>query len=277
MNALSLVLGAGGARGLPHIHALRAFDELGIKPAVIAGSSIGSILGASYCAGMTAEAIEAHVRDSFDDRVQLVTKAFQVRPESVKSFFADGGLRIGEFNLETILSVFLPDAIPETFEDLSIPLKVIATDYYSACTKVFASGPLMAPIAASSAIPAVFLPVQIDGRYYIDGGITDPCPMDCVRRQNNPMLAIDVTGGPSGDPDVRPGKVEAAYTANQILQLSIVKANARQNPDVVVLRPAVNSYRALDFLKVAEILDHTADFKDVVKRQIDILMNDDDN
>ena len=274
MNALSLVLGAGGARGLPHIHALRAFDEMGVKPAVIAGSSIGSILGAAYCAGMSAEAIEAHVRDSFDDRVQLVTKAFQVRPESVKSFLADGGLRIGEFNLETILSVFLPVAIPETFEDLSIPLKVIATDYYSACTKVFASGPLMAPIAASSAIPAVFLPVQIDGRYYIDGGITDPCPMDFVQEENNPMLAIDVTGGPSGDPDVRPGKVEAAYTANQILQLSIVKANARQNPDAVVLRPAVNSYRALDFLKVAEILDHTSDFKDVVKRQIEILMND---
>jgi len=222
---------------------------------------------------MSADAIEDHIRESFDNRVQLITKALQVRPDSVKSFLADGGLRIGEFNLETIFSVFLPDAIPETFEDLSIPLKVIATDYYSARTKVFTSGPLMPTIAASSAIPAVFLPVEIDGRYYIDGGITDPCPMDFLHEEGNRILAIDVTGGPSGDPAVRPGKVDAAYTANQILQLSIVRANARQNPDAVVLRPEVNSYRALDLLKVAEILDGTADFKEVVKRQIDGLLN----
>jgi len=138
---------------------------------------------------------------------------------------------------------------------------------------VFTSGPLMPTIAASSAIPAVFLPVEIDGRYYIDGGITDPCPMDFLHEEGNRILAIDVTGGPSGDPAVRPGKVDAAYTANQILQLSIVRANARQNPDAVVLRPEVNSYRALDLLKVAEILDGTADFKEVVKRQIDGLLN----
>lgn len=269
MTTIALALGAGGARGLAHIHALAAFDDLGIKPKIISGTSIGSIMGAAYSAGMSARDIEEHVKNSFDDRVHLVTQAFKVRPSSVKSFLADGGLRLGEFNLETIFSVFLPEAIPETFEDLSIPLKIIATDYYSARTEVFASGPLHKPLAASAAIPAIFLPVTIQDRFFVDGSTTNPCPLAEVQDIADHVIAIDVTGGPTGDPSERPSKVEVMYKTNQIMQQSIVRAKARLHPDTVLLRPTVNNYRALDFLKVTEILEETSDLRDLVKWQIE--------
>ncbi|WP_341864189.1 patatin-like phospholipase family protein [Gymnodinialimonas sp. 57CJ19] len=269
MKTTTLVLGAGGARGVAHIHALRAFDDLGIKPTLIAGTSIGSIMGAAYAAGMSADEIEDHIMESFNDRKRLVTQAFKVRPNSVKSFLADGGLRLGEFNLETIFEVFLPKTIPQRFDDLSIPLKVIATDYYAARTQVFDAGPLRRALAASSAIPAVFLPVNIDDRYFVDGSTTDPCPLTYVQGTGDTVIAIDVSGGPSGDSAERPSKVEVMYTTGQIMQQSITRAQAAQYPDTQVLRPPVNNYRALDFLKVSEILSETEGLRELVKRQID--------
>lgn len=275
MKTIALALGAGGARGLAHIHALKALDDLGIKPTVIAGTSIGSLMGAAYCAGMTGAEIENYVRDSFNDRMRLITQALKVRPGSVKDFLADGGLRIGEFNLEKILSVFLPETVPKTFEALTIPLYLVATDYHAATSTVFATGALHQALAASAAMPALFLPVKIGERYYIDGGSTDPCPLECVQEHAGDVIAIDVSGGPNGTPVVRPGKADVMYASSQIMQHSIVTAKANLYPRTLLLRPPVNNYRALDFLKVSEILTETSGLREIVKRKIGALHDTD--
>ena len=268
MATIGLALGAGGARGLAHIHALEAFDELGLKPAVIAGTSMGALIGAAYCAGMSGREIREWVIGTVNDRFRLIGDVFKVRPNSVKSFLADGGPRIGEFNLEAILTVFLPRTIPETFEALTIPLRVVTTDYHACASAVFDTGPLRLPLAASAAMPAVFLPVKIGNRYHIDGSSTDPCPLGQIQGRADHAIAVDVSGGPGGEPGIKPGKIDAMYAASQMMQATIARAQAAAFPKTVLLRPPVADYRPLDFLKAAEILEKTASLGEQVKRAI---------
>lgn len=269
MQTIALALGAGGARGLAHIHAIQAFDDLGIKPKIVAGTSIGSIIGATACAGMSAVEITDHIYSKIDSPLTLVSDMFAVRPKSFKSFLAEGGLRIGELNLERILEVFMPEGLPEEFADLTIPLKIAATDYYGQETTVFEDGSLLSAMAASAAMPAVFLPVKRGNRYFIDGSATNPCPISVLGGKADHIIAIDVSGGTSGKPSERPSKIDAMLASSQMMQMSIVDHAAAQHPQVALLRPPVDHYRALDFLKTKEILTETAALRDEVKHQID--------
>ncbi len=265
LDTFALVLGAGGARGLAHIHVLKAFDDLGVRPSVIAGTSIGSVLGAAFCAGMSGSEIEAYVFERFNDRARFMAEAFKVRPSSLKGFFNDGGLRLGELNLESIFSVFLPAQIPATFEELSIPLHVVATDYYAGAATVFNTGILRKPIAASAAMPAFFLPVEIDGRYYVDGSSTNPCPLNTVQQITDHVIAVDVSGGPVGVESDRPSKMDSMYTASQVMQKTIANLMAQAYPKSVLMRAPVDGFRSLDFLSSAQIISQTAKLREQTK------------
>lgn len=264
-DKIALVLGAGGARGLAHIHALKAFDDLGITPVSVAGTSIGAMMGAAYCAGMTGAQIEDHVVERFNNRTRLIGEMFKVRPDSFASFLKDGGMRLGELNLETILSVFLPVEIPDVFEALKIPLTVVATDYYASESMLFSTGDLRKAVAASAAMPAVFLPVHMNDRYYMDGSSTNPCPINVVQGRADHVVAVDVSGGPSGQPDMRPSKVDTMYASSQIMQKSMTQLMSQTYPDTVLLRPDVDRFRSLDFLNAAQILAETAPLREQVK------------
>lgn len=272
-DTVALVLGGGGARGLAHVHALAAFDDLGVTPRVVAGTSIGAILGACYCAGMSGAEIRDYVIARFDDRIRLIADAFKVRPDSFRSFLDAGGLRLGELNLDTILSVFLPDALPDRFEGLAVPLIAVATDYRACADAVFTSGELRPALAASAAIPAVFLPVRIGGRYCIDGGATNPVPIDKVAAAADHVIAVDVSGGPVGDPGKRPGKVEAVSAFTQMMQRTMARQMAQAHANSVLMRPGVRQYGTLEFLKAAEILTRTAPFRERMKRQLDHMLS----
>ncbi|MFP7674607.1 patatin-like phospholipase family protein [Marivita sp. S0852] len=271
-GTVALVLGGGGARGLAHIHALKAFDDLGVRPTIVAGTSIGAILGACYCAGMSGAEIEDYALTRFEDRTQLIADAFKVRPDSFKSFLQDGGMRVGEFNLETVLSVFLPDRVPARFEDLPLPLVAVATEYHAAADAVLTSGDLRKAIAASAAIPAVFLPVAINGRYCIDGGATNPVPVNVVADQADHILAVDVSGGPVGNGGTRPTKVDAVSAFMQMMQMTMARQMSEAHDRSVLLRPGVNQFKTLDFLKVTEILTRTAPFRETVKAQLEEML-----
>jgi len=206
MKKFALALGAGGAHGLAHLHALRAFEDLGLKPSLIAGTSIGSVIGCAACTGMSSEAIKDHILSKISNRLSLMSDIFKVRASSWESFIADGGFRLGELNLERILGAFLPPKIPSSFQDLTIPLQIAVTDFYAGNTGVFQSGPLRPAMAASSAIPGVFLLVERKGRFYIDGSATNPCPLDLPQDQVDHEVAIDVSGGPGIRKGLRPTK-----------------------------------------------------------------------
>lgn len=269
MTKIALALGAGGARGLAHIHVVRAFNELGIKPVCVAGTSIGSIIGAAFCSGMSADEMTDHVYSTVDSPLALVRDMFRIGPDSFGTFFKEGGPRIGELNLERILAGILPDSIPQQFSDLHIPLKVVATDFYGQTMTLFDNGDLRFAIAASSAIPAVFLPVERDGRFYIDGNATNPCPIDIPHDTADHIIGIDVSGGSHGDPKKRPTKVEVSYASGQMMQRSIVNNMAAKHSNAIVLRPPVDNYWSLDFLKAREILSQTSILRDQVKTALE--------
>ena len=205
---VAIALGGGGARGLAHIHVIEVLDELGIRPVLITGVSIGAILGAAMAAGMTGKEIREHTLATVGRPGQIMNRLWSLRPTRFSDVVA-GGFRVGQFNLERVLKAFLPDRLPETFEELEIPLKVIAADYYGQCERVCDSGPLLPAIAASAALPAVFRPVLIDGRVMIDGGLWNPVPFDHLIGKADITIGVDVIGHPPAGTAEMPNRIDS--------------------------------------------------------------------
>ncbi|OBQ83204.1 MULTISPECIES: patatin-like phospholipase family protein [unclassified Mesorhizobium] len=264
----AVAFGGGGARGLAHIHAIEALDELGIKPVAIAGSSIGAIMGAGMAAGMRGAEIHEYSRLILGSRAEVAARMWRSRPGTIAEAM-QGGIRVGQFNIERILKAFLPDAIPATFEELKIPLKVTATDYFGHKLAVFSQGDLQSALAASAAIPAVFRPVTRDDRLLIDGGIYNPVPFDLVEKDADIIIAIDVVGAPSDVERKHPTTVDLMYGATQLMMQSIIANKLRQHPPDILIRPAVSKYRVLDFLKIETLMADTVEIKDELKRAVE--------
>lgn len=263
-----IAFGGGGARGLAHIHAIEALDELGIRPVAIAGSSIGAIMGAGMASGMTGAEIHGYARSILGSRAEVASRMWRARPGTIAEAM-QGGIRVSQFNIERILKAFLPEAIPETFEELKIPLKVTATDYFGHKLAVFSEGDLHSALAASAAIPAVFRPVTRDRRVLIDGGIYNPVPFDLIEKDADIIIAIDVVGAPSEVERKHPTTVDLMYGATQLMMQSIIANKLRQHPPDILIRPAVSKYRVLDFLKIETLMAETAEVKDELKRAIE--------
>jgi len=263
-----VAFGGGGARGLAHIHAIEALDELGIKPVAIAGSSIGAIMGAGMASGMTGADIQAYARSILGRRAEVAARMWRSRPGTIAEAM-QGGIRVSQFNIERILKAFLPDAIPETFDQLKIPLKVTATDYFGHKLAVFEDGDLHSALAASAAIPAVFRPVERDGRVLIDGGIYNPVPFDLIEKAADIIIAIDVVGAPSEAERKHPTTVDLMYGATQLMMQSIIANKLRQHPPDILIRPPVSKYRVLDFMKIDTLMAETLEIKDELKRAVE--------
>lgn len=266
--SFALALGGGGARGLAHIHAIEALDELGIRPVAVAGSSIGAIMGAGMASGMSGEDIHHYAKSILGRRGEVASRIWKSRPGSLREAVA-GGFRLGQFDIPRILKAFLPDAVPDTFEELQIPLKVTGTDFFGHGLSVFESGDLLSALAASAAIPALFRPVTRDDRLYIDGGIYNPVPFDLLLGAADILVAIDVVGAPEGDPAKAPTAIDLMFGASQLMMQSITEMKLQQNRPQILLRPPVSRYRVLDFLKIDSVLKDTAALKDDLKRAIE--------
>ncbi len=162
--ALGLALGGGFARGLAHIGVLKALEAAEIPVDFVAGTSVGAIIGACYCAGMNAGEIEE------------VARAARFR------HFARWTLSRYGFCSNDRMTQFCARVLRVTaFEDLKIPLAVTATDFHTGEAVVFTKGPLVAPIRASCAYPGMFHPVEIDGRSYVDGMLAYAVPTTPLR------------------------------------------------------------------------------------------------
>lgn len=264
----ALALGGGGARGLAHIHVIEALDELGIRPVAIAGSSIGAIMGAGMAAGMRGSDIRDFTRSIFKKRTEIASRIWRSRSPSFGEFVRRG-FNMTQFNIERILTSFLPEQFPETFEELKTPLKVTATDFYGHRLHVIDSGELRSALAASAALPAIFEPVRRDGRLLIDGGFYNPVPWDLIQDAADIVLAIDVVGAPEPTRTRGPSAVDLLYGASQLMMQSVIAAKLHQSAPDILLRPPVSRFRVLDFLKIDSVLAETAVLKDEVKRSVD--------
>src|SRR5271167_276385 len=157
--AIGIALGGGFARGIAHIGVLKVLEEEGIPVRMVAGTSVGAIMGAAYCSGVTIAELEeiAH-------KVRFTT-------------FARWTLsRLGFATTDRMVSFLKQTLKVQTFEEMRIPLGVTATDFNTGRGTVFTSGPIIDPVRASCAYPGMFLPVEISGSWLVDGMLSYPVP-----------------------------------------------------------------------------------------------------
>jgi NTE family protein len=253
--SIGLVLGGGGARGLAHILMLEVFDELGIKPKIIAGTSIGAIYGAAYAAGLPARDIRAHTEEILTKRVGLVRDLFSARVQGAGRFRDLIMARASFLAPGALLDLVLPTGVPQTFEELALPLRVVASDFYALEAAVFSTGALRPAVAASMALPVIFEPVLIEGRSLIDGGLTNPLPFDLIAGEADILVAIDVSGTTVPSPSrPRPTAIEALFASSFLFERSIVREKLKAHRPDIYIDAGTGRYQALEFLKVREIL-----------------------
>lgn len=176
--AIGIALGGGFARGIAHIGVLQVLEEERIPVRVVAGTSVGALIGACYCSGLSCAELEQVARS-----VRFTTFARW----TISRFGFASNDRMVAF-LERTLKV-------KTFEELKIPLGVTATDFNSGEAVVFHSGSIVDAVRASCAYPGMFLPVEIRGRYLIDGMLSHPVPTRPVLEMGaDRVLAVHLKG-----------------------------------------------------------------------------------
>lgn len=272
MKTFALALGGGGARGLAHIAVVEALDEMGVRPAAIAGTSIGALIGAAYAAGMRGRDIRHHMISIAHNRGETLGRLVAARAGRLANWFSGGWSEATLLDAEKVCANFLPDAVPEDFSALSIPLTVVATDLHRREEALFSSGPLRPALAASMAIPGLFRPVTIGGRVFIDGGTTDPLPVDPLAGRADVIVAVDVFGAPSMQRVDVPNPFESMITALLIMGGAIVAAKHRHAPPDLVVRPNVTIFRTLDFYRASAILRAAEPIKAELKEKLGALI-----
>ena len=176
--AIGIALGGGFARGIAHIGVLKVLEEEGIPVRMVAGTSVGAIMGAAYCSGLTIAELEELAR-----KVRFTT-------------FARWTLSRYGFATNDRMVAFLQKTLKvQTFEELRIPLGVTATDFNTGEGAVFSSGAIIDPVRASCAYPGMFLPVDIRGRWLVDGMLSHPVPTRPLREMGaERVLAVHLKG-----------------------------------------------------------------------------------
>lgn len=183
-NKIGLALGGGGARGLAHIGVLKVLEENGIHPDIIAGTSIGSIIGALYASGLRAVEIERLV-------TRLEFKHLQMFLDPALSL---NGLIQGK-RITALLESILGDL---TFDDLVRDFTCVAADIKNGEPVLLQEGPLVPAIRASISIPGVFVPAKIAGRYLVDGGLVLQVPVNvCKAMGGEYIVAVNVIPDPA--------------------------------------------------------------------------------
>lgn len=267
--SIGLALGGGSARGLAHIPMLEVFDELGLKPSVIAGCSIGALVGAAYAGGMSAREIRDWAEMLLANRLGALRYAFGEKRINPFDFLALKGLASLHLQGETLVGLALPETLPKLIEELPIPFKVIATDFDMMEERVIESGPLRKAIAASIAIPGVILGPQYDGHTYVDGGVTNPVPFDHVRLGVDIVVAVDVTGRPRAANGANRSNIELAVGSLLILFHQVAGLRRAITPPDIYIRPAIGDFAGGDFFRIKEVMEQSAAAKDQLKRELE--------
>ena len=249
-KSVGLALSSGSARGIAHIGVLKVLHEAKIPIDMMAGTSAGALFGGMYAAGMTIEEITGFALDLHrKSRLTGGLWDFAVPPRS--------GLIRGN-RTAGYLKQFLGNT---RFEDLKLPMHIVATDVLSGEEVVFSEGPLVEAIRASISVIGVFTPAQVGARHLIDGGAVNPVPTSVLAdRGADVIIASSVI--PSLEDRLtrkelkREGKVPSVMGVllgmMEVMESEIIKT--RMNPANIVIRPQVEVYSAMEFDRVKEFI-----------------------
>lgn len=182
-SKIGLALSGGGARGLAHIGALKVLEQEGIPIDLLAGTSMGGVIAATYAAGLSPKFLE-------QEALRLA------KAHNLLSLFDLSLPRQGLFEGQKIVSYLTKHLGERTFEDLSIPLRLIAVDLNNSQKVVLSEGRVVDAVRATIALPGIFRPVERGEQLLVDGGLLDNIPADVVRQMGaDVVIAIDVMTG----------------------------------------------------------------------------------
>jgi NTE family protein len=273
MKSFALALGGGGARGYAHIAILEALDEMGVRPVAIAGASIGALIGAAYAAGLSGKEIRRHVIALAHDRSAIFRRLMTARAGRIAEIISTGFGGANLIDAEKFCAQFLPEAVPDDFDALQIPLTVVTSDLYRRCEVPLSSGPLKPALAASIALPGLLRPVVIGERVLIDGGATNPLPFDHLRGLADVVVAVDISGEPAEERRDLPNPWEALVITVLVMANAIIGEKLKHSAPDLMIRPNVGIFRTLDFLQASAILRAAEPVKAETKQKLAALLD----
>jgi NTE family protein len=226
---IGLALGGGAARGFAHVGVIAVLEEAGLKPQLVVGTSAGSLVAALYASGKTS--------------AQLQQTALNMEEVAITDWMLPIFGR-GMFRGDA-LARYVNDLVANrTLEHMAIPLGIVATDLNSGQAVLFQRGDTGTAVRASSAVPAVFLPVKINGREYVDGGLVSPVPVRFARQMGaDIVVAVDISSPPENNP--------AGDTLQILLQTFAIMGKSINQYELkdadVVVRPSLLGLKSADF------------------------------
>lgn len=269
-DGFALALGGGAAKAFAHIPILEAMDELGVTPTEISGTSMGSILGGLYASGMSGKEIRKYAVDLFTRKTQLFQKLFLKDGRTWSSLF--NVVRPAIIDPIVLFETVFPAELAADFSGLRIPMKIIATDFYRQSQVVLEEGPLLPAIAASSALPMLLTPVEIDGLVLIDGGFVNPTPFDVFDDNKLLTVGIDVTGSDYSRKSGLPSGMDTWIGSFSITLHSLVAAKLECSRPDLLIEPPIGKFKTMDFFKIEELLEAADPAKEVFKQELSGLL-----
>jgi NTE family protein len=270
---IGLALGGGGARGLAHIPMLEVFDDLGLKPAVIAGCSMGALVAACYAGGMSGKDLREHALQLLSNRIEFAKYVFGSRKTRIADLLSLKSFSALHLSGEKLADLALPDFLPKTIENTVIPLKLITADFELMEEVVLTSGSLVTGVGASIAIPGLITAPKINGRVHVDGGIVNPVPFDKVRDGMDIVVAIDVTGKPKPIGNGHASNMDLAIGSLLIMFNQLAETRRALSPPDIYIKPNVEQFGAGDFFRLRELLAAAEPAQEQLKRLLDKQVN----
>ena len=226
---IGLALGGGAARGFAHVGVIQVLEEAGIRPTLVAGTSAGSLVAALYASGKTGAQLQ-HIAETMEEAtiadwtLQIFTRGV-LRGEALAKYV---NAQVGQKPIEAMV----------------IPLGIVATDLNSGNEVVFQRGDTGTAVRASSAVPAVFQPVKVGTREYVDGGLVSPVPVRAARKMGAELvIAVDISSPPEAS--------SANGTLDILLQTFTIMGKSISTIELkdadILVRPNLTGISSADF------------------------------
>ncbi|HPE59097.1 MAG TPA: patatin-like phospholipase family protein [Thiolinea sp.] len=269
---VGLVLGGGGAAGVAHVGVLKVLEQNNIPVDVIAGTSMGAIVGSLYASGLSADELEKVVYQLdwiklFRDGQPRSELSFHQKQES-SGFFQTfelgigpdglrlpGGLVAGQKLMFELRRLLAPVGHINDFDRLPIPFRAVATDIETGEQVVLDHGNLPQAVRASMAIPGVFSPVRIDNRLLVDGFVSNNVPVNVARAMGADILIVVNIPTFLEKQSQLHSALDISYQAMQLMMLKTSQPQIdSMRPQDILIEPAVKNIGNLDFNKVRETI-----------------------
>ncbi len=269
---IGLVLSGGGARGLAHVGVIQVVEEMKIPIDCVVGTSMGAIVGAFYASGLSPAEMEKIVvsmewNEAFIDKPPPSELSFRRKKDAADYLINfDLGFKDGKFtlpkgllqgqNLNLMLkSMLIHTEGVEDFNRLNIPFRAVATDIETGHAVVLEKGELVKAIRASMSIPAMFAPVEIDGKILVDGGVANNLPVDVARKMGaDVVIAVDI----STNLNKRDQLTTSIEITSQLTSIMVQKNTAYQigtlTADDILIQPDLGDITTAEFTRAGEAI-----------------------